>query len=63
MLAIAISLLFGVVAFAAVAVIHASVAHGARRARLILAELAGTPRRTARIRPRGQTPPTMFAAA
>ena len=32
MLAIAISLLFGVVAFAAVAVIHASVAHGARRA-------------------------------
>jgi hypothetical protein len=40
MLAIAISLLFGFAAFAAVTVIHASVLHGARRARLILAELA-----------------------
>ncbi|MBN9507082.1 MAG: hypothetical protein J0I69_13780 [Altererythrobacter sp.] len=40
MLAIAISLLFGAVAFAAVTVIHAAVTRGVRRARLIRAELA-----------------------
>lgn len=40
MLAVAISLLFGFATFAALAVIHASLVAGARRARLILAELA-----------------------
>jgi hypothetical protein len=40
MLAIVISLLFGLTASAALAVIHASVTTGARRARFILAELA-----------------------
>jgi hypothetical protein len=40
MLAIAISLLFGFAACAALIVVHASLVAGARRARLILAELA-----------------------
>lgn len=40
MLAIAISLLFGFAAFAAVMVIHASFVHGARRAEQIMAELS-----------------------
>jgi hypothetical protein len=40
MLAIAISLLFGLVAFAALAVIHASLVQGVRGARRILAELS-----------------------
>ncbi len=44
MLAIAISLLFGLVAFAAIAVVHASVVTGTRRARRILAELAAISR-------------------
>ena len=40
MLAIVLSLLFGLAAFAALAEIHASVIKGARRGRLILAEMA-----------------------
>lgn len=40
MLAIAISLLFGLAAFAALAVIHASLIEGVRGAHRILAELA-----------------------
>lgn len=44
MLAIAISLLFGFAAVATLAVIHTSVVTGARRARLILAELAAMDR-------------------
>ena len=40
MLAVAISLLFGFAAFAAVMVIHASILHGARRAQRIMAELS-----------------------
>ena len=40
MLAIAISLLFGLAAFAAVAVIQASLVAEVRRARIILSELA-----------------------
>lgn len=68
MLAIAISLLFGAAAFAAVTVIHASVAHGARRARLIWAELAALEaprpgRITPASRPRGPALPALFAAA
>ena len=53
MLAVAISLLFGLVAFAALAQIHASVSRGLRRGRLILAELsAATP--TGEVRPERQ---------
>ena len=48
MLAIALSLLFGFIAFAAIAQIHASVGYGARRGRLILAELARNERRVTR---------------
>ena len=44
MLAVALSVLFGFVAFAAIAQIHASVGQGVRRGRLILAELARTDR-------------------
>jgi len=44
MLTFAISVLFGLVAFAALAQIYASVSHGVRRARLIAAELARQPR-------------------
>lgn len=44
MLAIAISLLFGFAACAALIVVHASLVTGARRARLILAELAALDR-------------------
>ena len=40
MLAIAISVLFALTALAAIAVIHASLVAGTRRARAILAELA-----------------------
>lgn len=50
MLAVAISLLFGLTAFTALAVIHAAVARGAGRARLILAELESGTRR-ARVQP------------
>jgi hypothetical protein len=63
MLAIAISLLFGAAAVAAIAVIQASIAQGARHARLILAELAGQPQPVARVSPRGQTLPALPAAA
>jgi hypothetical protein len=67
MLAIAISLLFGVATFAAVAVIHASIVQGIRRAPLILAELSGEPRPASRIwpriRPESQALPTLPAAA
>jgi hypothetical protein len=50
MLAIAISLLFALVAFASVAVVAASVTAAARRARAILAELAEIERPTQVIR-------------
>lgn len=40
MFAVALSLLFGIVAFAAIAEIASSVRRGARRGRLILADLA-----------------------
>jgi hypothetical protein len=45
MLAIAISLMFGLAAFTALAVIRSSVVAGSRRARAILAELAEIERR------------------
>jgi hypothetical protein len=60
MLAIAISLLFGLAAFAALAVIRSSVTVGARRARTILAELAEIERRAGVSRSRpvpGWSPP------
>jgi len=66
MLAIVISLLFGIAAIASLAVIHASTVHGARRARQILAELAGEELRAARITPpryRLKALPPLFAAA
>ena len=46
MLAIAIALLFGSAAFAALAVIRSSLRAGSARGRLILAELAEIDRRT-----------------
>lgn len=45
MLAMAVSLLFGFAAFAALAVIRSSLRVGSARARLILAELAAIDRR------------------
>lgn len=48
MLAVAISLLFGLAAFASIAVIHASIVHGKRRADEILHELAAGERRPVR---------------
>lgn len=47
MLAIVLSLAFGIVAFAALAVIHASFVTGLRRAREIRRELRGSPPRVA----------------
>ena len=68
MLAIAVSVLFTLAAFAALAVIHASLVAGARRTRAILAELAEIERgqrvirvRPARLRPRAAFP--LLAAA
>ena len=52
MLALAISLLFGLAACAALAVIRASLLVGTARARLILAELAEIDRRASASRPR-----------
>jgi hypothetical protein len=52
MLAIAISLLFGLAAFAALAVIASSLTSGARRTRAILAELAEIERKARVTRPR-----------
>lgn len=52
MLAIAISLLFGLAAFAALAVIRSSAIVGSHRARAILAELAEIDRRARVSRPR-----------
>ena len=58
MLAIAVSLLFGLAAFAALAVISSSLATGLRRTRAILAELAEIERKArvtrARAYPRAQ---------
>lgn len=64
MLAIAISLLFGFAAFSALTVVHASLVAGARRARLILAELAEIERAplTARRYPRSVAPRALAAA-
>lgn len=56
MLAIAVSLLFGFAAFAALAVIRSSVAVGSARARMILAELAQIDRRPAVTRPLASRP-------
>ncbi len=50
MLTIALSLLFGIVAFAAIAVLAVSLVSGARRARVIVAELATIERRAHVIR-------------
>jgi hypothetical protein len=67
MLAIAISLLFGLTALAAVMVIHAAFVHGVRRARQIMVELAaleaGTARVTRASRYREPAFPPLFAAA
>ena len=40
MLAVALSLLFGVIAFAAIAQVHSSIRQGVARGRFIVAELA-----------------------
>jgi len=48
MLAMAISLLFGLAAFAALLVVHLSIAFGVRRARQIAAELAQIEARSTR---------------
>jgi hypothetical protein len=58
MLALAVSLLFGLAALAAVAVIHSSLVVGIRRARLILAELDEIERqaRVTRPAPAGSPP-------
>ena len=69
MLTIAISLLLALAAFAAIAVIHASLVAGARRARAILAELDAIERRArASTRPAASRPqwagfPPALAAA
>ena len=69
MLAITISLLFGLAAFAAMAVLGASLMTGSRRVRAILAELAEIERRerVTRVRPALSTPRAVlqpaFAAA
>ena len=53
MLMIAISVLFGLIAFAALVQVHAAVSFGARRARLIAGELARQPK--PRLQPHRQT--------
>lgn len=65
MLAVVISLLFGIAALAAVVVIHASIAHGIRRGRQIVAELAAGEAVPAIPVPRYREPalPPLFAAA
>lgn len=60
MLTVAISLLFGFVAFAALLQIHASVSHGVRRGRSILAELSACERAVTDSRP--ARPPALAAA-
>jgi len=67
MLAIAVSLLFGLAAFTALAVLASSLVTGARRARVILAELAEIDARpcvtrTAAVRPAAALLP-VFAVA
>jgi hypothetical protein len=57
MLAIAISLLFGLAAFAALAVLGASLSRCARRARAILAELAEIERRAGLTQAQSAFPP------
>jgi len=66
MLAMAVSLLFGFAAFAALAVIRSSLRVGSARARLILAELAAIDRRAGATRlpsTRPQAPQRALAAA
>ena len=53
MLTIAISVLFGLIAFAALVQIHAAVSYGARRARLIAGKLSRQPK--PRLQPHRQT--------
>ena len=69
MLAIAVSLLFALAAFAALAVIWSSLVAGSRRTRAILAELAAierkarvTPPRPVRLQPRAAPMPALVAA-
>ena len=57
MLAIAVSLLFGLAAFAALAVIASSLSSGSRRVRAILAELAAIERKAPVTRPRAYPRP------
>ena len=65
MLAITVSLLFALAAFAALVVIRSSLAIGTARTRQILAELAEIERRAGVTRPRpvGRQPLTRLAAA
>ena len=56
MLAIAVSLLFGLAAFAALSVISSSLVAGSRRTRAILAELAEIERQARVTRPRAARP-------
>ena len=56
MLAIAVSLLFGLAAFAALSVISSSLVAGSRRTRAILAELAEIERKARVTRPRAARP-------
>ena len=65
MLAIAISLLFALAAFIALAVLHASLVTGSRRVRAILAELAEIERSARVTRTRSAQPALqpLFAAA
>lgn len=56
MLAIAISLLFGLAAFTALAVIYASLVRGARSARYILAELESGRRPARPVNPQAWRP-------
>ena len=64
MLTIALSLLFGLIAFAALAQIWFSVGAGVKRGRLILAELSRQqPVRAKSVRPRGRREWPALAAA
>ena len=63
MLTVAISLLFGFIAFAALAQIHWAVGHGVRRARLIAAELAAAQPGVRPHRPRARQVPRQPAIA
>ena len=63
MIAVAISLLFGLALFAALAAIHGSLAHGAYRARQILAELAALEGSKAPLSRGSRAAPARFAAA